>query len=152
MMKKECMITNFLLENCSMGTVFDYDDETHIRIIGKALKNTPKELLSYLLDASENWIRCKNRNLAERLQDIFEIVYEDNQPFATKEECINDIEKFLNSEDIDYIDVTIYTLKTINNEYSLGIDGRVNNLIKDLEHFKNLIKEIEYDWDFEMGE
>lgn len=142
-MKKECMITNFLLENCSMGIVFDYDDKTHIKIIGNALKNTPKELLSYLLDASENWRQCKIRDLAERLQDIFKIVYEENQPFATKEECIKDIEKFLNFEDVHFINIIIDNLKMINNEYSLGIDEKVRNLIKEMKNFKNLIKEIE---------
>lgn len=76
------------------------------------------------------------RDLAERLQDIFEIVYEDNQPFATKEECVEDLEKSLNIRDVDFINSLIVNLKMINNEYSLGIDGKVRELINELETLK----------------
>lgn len=84
--------------------------------------------------------RSKIRDLAERIQNIFEIVYEENQPFATKEECIKDIEEFLDVEDVCFIDSIIYNFKMISNEHSLGTDEKVENLIQELENFKNLIQ------------
>ena len=47
-------IARFILGQCDMGVAFEYDDETHIQIISKALSNTPEELLYYLSDATEN--------------------------------------------------------------------------------------------------
>lgn len=75
------------------------------------------------------------RDLAERLQDIFDIVYEDNQPFATREECVKDLEYHLINDD-EFINVLIDNLKMIRNEYSLGIDGKAMDLINELENIK----------------
>ena len=46
-------IAMFILGHCSMGVLCDYDDETHIHFICKALYNAPEELLYYLSDATE---------------------------------------------------------------------------------------------------
>lgn len=45
-------IAKFILENCGMGLIFDYDDATHYEYIVTALKDTPNELLYYLSDAT----------------------------------------------------------------------------------------------------
>ena len=45
-------IAKFILENCSMGLIFDYDDATHYEYIVTALKYTPNELIYYLSDAT----------------------------------------------------------------------------------------------------
>lgn len=69
-------ITDFLLRNCSMGLVFDYDDETHLEIISEALENTPSILITYLLDAAETWkqhMENKGKNFEEEIVSCMEI-------------------------------------------------------------------------------
>ena len=47
-------IAMFILGHCGMSIASECDEETHVEIISEALKNTPKELLYYLSDATEN--------------------------------------------------------------------------------------------------
>ena len=60
----------------------------------------------------------KMQDIAKRLQDLFEQIYEDNQPFATREECVADIEKML--YDKVSILMLLENLNTIINEYFVG--------------------------------
>ena len=87
-------------------------------------------------DMYNDW--CKRR-LAERLQDLFEQAYEDNQPFATREECIADIEKMLDDEKFIYL--ILDNLNTIINEYffmnekGMPSDAEAKALYSELEIF-----------------
>ena len=63
---------------------------------------------------------CK-RDLAEKLQDLFEQAYESNQPFATREENVAEVEKML--EDKELIHILLDNLSTIINEYFLWNEG-----------------------------
>lgn len=52
-------IAKFILGNCSMGCISDFDDETHLNFIIKDLEKAGEDLLYYLSDATEN-IKLEN--------------------------------------------------------------------------------------------
>lgn len=74
------------------------------------------------------------RNLAEELQTIFDVAYEGNQPFATRGECVDDIEKGLDCTAFVY--ELIHSLDEINKEYHLYAD-KIKVLRKKLQTLLN---------------
>lgn len=58
-------IAKFILDNCSMGTIFAYDDETHFKYISDALKKTPEELFEYLSDAAATYQTMREEQAKE---------------------------------------------------------------------------------------
>lgn len=58
-------IAKFILFNCSMGLIFDYDDETHFKYITNALKEAPEMLLHYLSDAAATYQTMREEEAKE---------------------------------------------------------------------------------------
>lgn len=79
----------------------------------------------------------KRMELAERMQDVFQAAYGIDQPYATKEENVNDIYNHL--DDKDYVGLTLDALDEIKEKYHLGLDEEINSIISELEKIQTEI-------------
>ena len=71
------------------------------------------------------------KKLAERLQIIFEQAYEENQPYATKEENVEAVRVMLS--DNKSISLLLQSLDEIKKEYNINMDDEIDELYQILQ-------------------
>lgn len=74
------------------------------------------------------------RELAERLQTIFEQAYEGEQPYATREENVDAV--FSGLDDAKDIADLLESLDEIKTEYEIGMDEEIDELHQELQDLK----------------
>lgn len=74
------------------------------------------------------------RELAERLQTIFEEAYESNQPYATREENVDAVLAEL--DDAKDIAALLESLDEIKSEYKIGMDDEIDEVYHELQELQ----------------
>ena len=94
-----------------------------------------KQEIQYGMDEKENDLQksAKMKELAERLQTIFEEAFESNQPYATREENVEANLEILCTK--DGVVSMLESLDEIKEEYDIEMDDEIEAVCKELQEY-----------------